>query len=105
MEPMARKLLFLMLLTAPLFACGDPRRAQFEAAIQTCRNAYPMEVGTMVARTSCVFHERDRYGFRAPNETLVRSITMRYAAKVDRRRMSVADAYYATQQQLRVVDQ
>ena len=47
----------------------------------------------MAARTSCVFHQRDRYGFRAPNERLVRSITRKYATKVDNRRMSITAAY------------
>jgi hypothetical protein len=71
-----RKLLPLLLLAAPLVACGDPRRAQFEAAIQACRSAYPIKVGTMVACTSCIFHQRERYGFTAPNERSIRSIVM-----------------------------
>ena len=81
-----RRLLLLLLLSAPLVACGDPRRAPFEAAIQSCRNAYPMKVGAMVARTSCIFHQREHYGFIAPNERSVRSLAMTYATKVDRKR-------------------
>jgi hypothetical protein len=98
----ARKLLLLFLLSAPLVACGDPRRAQFEAAIQTCRNAYPIKVGTMVARTSCIFRQRERYGFIAPNERSIRSIAMSYATKVDHKRMSIGAAYRAIQRELPV---
>jgi hypothetical protein len=97
---MARKLLVLLSLTAPLVACGNPHRAAFEAAVQTCRSAYPKKVGFMVARTSCVFHQRERYGFIAPNERSVRSIAMSYATKVDHKRMSIGDAYLAIQREL-----
>jgi hypothetical protein len=58
----------------------------------------------MVARTSCVFHRRDRYGFIAPNEGLVRSIAMSYVTKVDNKRMSVGDAYLAIQREMGVVE-
>ena len=102
---MARKLLLLFLLSAPLVACGDPRRAQFEAAIQTCRNAYPIKVGTMVARTACIFHQRERYGFTAPNERSIRTIVMNYATKVDHKRMSIGAAYRAIQRELPVDQQ
>ena len=97
-----RKLLLLLLLATPLVACGDARRAQFEAAIQTCRNAYSIKVGTMVARTSCIFHQRERYGFIAPNERSIRSIVMSYATRVDHKRMSIGAAYRAIQRELPV---
>jgi hypothetical protein len=61
------------------------------------RAAYLKRVGTMVARASCVFQQRVRYGFIGPNEASVRAIAMSYATKVDNKRMSITDAYLATQ--------
>jgi hypothetical protein len=102
---MARELLVLLALAAPLTACDDPRQAEFEAAIQGCGDTYPEQIGTMVARVSCLHQQRDRYGVRLPGESLVRAIEISYATMVDDKQISLADATLAEQQQIRAVEQ
>jgi hypothetical protein len=102
---MARKLLILLALAAPLVACGNPHKAEYDAAIQGCKTTYPAKAGTMVTRMSCLHQQRDRYGVLGPNEALARAIAISYATKVDNKQMSVVDADVAVQREFFDINQ